>query len=67
MLLLLRNRGDAVGIAADYGLDDRGAGVRVPVESRTFTSQYRPDQFWGPASYRMGIRGSFPGGKTARA
>jgi hypothetical protein len=27
----LRSLGSAVGIAADYGLDDRGVGVRIPV------------------------------------
>jgi hypothetical protein len=30
--------GSAVGIASDYGLDDRGVGVRVPVGSRIYTS-----------------------------
>jgi hypothetical protein len=39
----------AVGIATGYGLDDRGVGVRVPVESRLFfTSPYRPDRLWSP-------------------
>jgi hypothetical protein len=28
---LIRSRDSSVGIATDYGLDDRGAGVRVPV------------------------------------
>jgi hypothetical protein len=32
-----------VGIAAGYRLDDRGVGVRVPVGSRIFSSQCRPD------------------------
>jgi hypothetical protein len=37
-LLLVRSRDSVVGIAAGYGLDDRGVGVRVPVRSRIFTS-----------------------------
>jgi hypothetical protein len=32
------------GIATGYGLDDLGAGVGVPVESRMFSSLSRPDQ-----------------------
>jgi hypothetical protein len=32
-----------VGIATSYGLDDRGIRVRVPVESRIFSSPNRPD------------------------
>jgi hypothetical protein len=35
------------GIATTYGLDDRGVGVRVPVESRIFSSPDRPDRLWG--------------------
>jgi hypothetical protein len=30
------------GIATGYGLDDRGVGVRVPVESRIFSFPRRP-------------------------
>jgi hypothetical protein len=33
-----------VGIATSYGLDHRGVGVRVPVGSRIFSSQNRPDR-----------------------
>jgi glutamine synthetase len=40
----------AVGIAISYGLDDRGVGVRVPVESRTFFSPHLPDRLGGPPS-----------------
>jgi hypothetical protein len=32
---------------ANYGLDDRGAGVRVPVGSRIFIAPYIPDRLWG--------------------
>jgi hypothetical protein len=37
-------RDSVFGIAAGYGLDDRGVGVRVPVESRFFCSPRRPDR-----------------------
>jgi hypothetical protein len=41
------NRDSSVGIATGYWLDDWGVGVRVPVESRIFTSPCRPDRLWG--------------------
>jgi hypothetical protein len=44
------SRGSAVGVAIGYGLDDRGVGVRVPVESKIFFSPRRPDRLWGPPS-----------------
>jgi hypothetical protein len=44
------NRRNEVDIATDYGLDDRGIGFRVPVESRMFISAYYVDRFWGPPS-----------------
>jgi hypothetical protein len=36
------SRGIAVGIAIDYGLDDRGIEVRIPAGSTNFTYLYRP-------------------------
>jgi hypothetical protein len=42
------NRDSSVGIATDYGLDDRGVAVRVPVGSRIFSSPCRLDRLWGP-------------------
>jgi hypothetical protein len=43
------SRDSSVGIATGYGLDERGgAGVRVPVGSKIFTSPYRPDRLWVP-------------------
>jgi hypothetical protein len=55
---------NAVSTATGYGLDGRG----VPVGAKIFSSPRRPDLFWGhPASYPIGIRGSFPGGKAAGA
>jgi hypothetical protein len=59
-----RSRNSAVGIATGYGLDDREAGVRVPVRSRIFTSPYLPDRLWRPPNfYTMGTGGTFPGVK----
>jgi hypothetical protein len=49
-----------VGIAMGYGLDDRGVGVRVLVESRIFTSPCCPDRLWGPPSLLLsGYQASF--------
>jgi hypothetical protein len=39
-----------VGIAAGYTLDDREAGVRVPVGLRIFGSPCLPNRLWGPLS-----------------
>jgi hypothetical protein len=51
MLLHIVLRDSSVGIATGYGMDDRGVGVRVPVESRIFTSRYRPARLWGPIQW----------------
>jgi hypothetical protein len=54
-----------VGIANGYGLDDRGVGVRVPVESRIFSPR-SPDRLWGPPSLLSdGYLGLFPQVKAA--
>jgi hypothetical protein len=58
------SRYNAVGIVIGYGLDDRGVGVRVPVESRIFSSPRRPTGSGAhPSSYPLGTEGSFPGVK----
>jgi hypothetical protein len=58
------SRSSAVGIVADYRLDDRGLGS---LESRIFASPYRPDLLWRPPNIDSGYRGSFPGSKAAGA
>jgi hypothetical protein len=49
-----------------YGLDDRGSRVRLPAGAGNF-SLHRIQNGSGahPASYPIGTRGSFPGGKAA--
>jgi hypothetical protein len=54
-LWLIGNRDGAVGIATGYGLDDRGVGIWIPVESIIFSSLRRPDRLWG----LMGTGSSF--------
>jgi hypothetical protein len=59
----------SVGIALDYGLDDRGSRVRFPAEAGNFSLHHRAQNGSGSqqASYPMGTRSSFPVGKAARA
>jgi hypothetical protein len=56
-------------IALGYGLDDRGSRVRFSAGAVNFSLHHRVQDGSGAhlASYPMGIRGSFPGGKAARA
>jgi hypothetical protein len=48
IILVESTRDSVVGIATSYGLDDRGVGVRIPVESIIFFSPRRPDRLWDP-------------------
>jgi hypothetical protein len=50
----------AIGIATDYGLDDQGVEVRVPVGSRMFTSPCHPERLCGPPSL---LSSGYPGVK----
>jgi hypothetical protein len=52
-----------------YGLDDRGSRVRFPAGAGNFSHHHRVQTGSGThsASYPMGTRGSFPGGKVAAA
>jgi hypothetical protein len=71
VIVLKRARGNIVSITTGYGLDDRGAGVRVPVGSRISTTLYRSDRILGPPKFlSSGYRGggeveSFHGVKAA--
>jgi hypothetical protein len=61
------SRDSSVGIALGYGLYDRGYGVRFPEKAGNFSLHHRVQNGseTHPASYPMGTRGSFPGGKAA--
>jgi hypothetical protein len=57
----------SVGTALGYRLDDRGSRVRFPAEAEIFSLYHLVQNGSGahPASYPMGTRGSFRGGKVA--
>jgi hypothetical protein len=63
------NRDSSVGVVLGYGLDDQGSRVRFPAGAGNFSLHYRVQNGSGahPASYPIGTRGSFPGGKAAGA
>jgi hypothetical protein len=54
---------------ASYGLDDMGSKVRFPAGAGNFSLHHCVQNGSGahPASYPMGTRSSFPGGKAAGA
>jgi hypothetical protein len=56
-------------IALGNGLDDWGSRVQFPVGAGNFSLPHHVQNGSGAhsASYPMGTRGSFPGGKEARA
>jgi hypothetical protein len=56
----------SVGIALGYGLDDRGSRVRFPAGAGNFSQHHIQNGSEAhPASYPMGTRRSFSGGKAA--
>jgi hypothetical protein len=57
----------SVGIALGYGLDDRGSRFRLPAGSGNFSLHHHVQNGSGvhPASYPVGTRGCFLGGKAA--
>jgi hypothetical protein len=63
------SRDSSVGTELGYRLDDRGSRVRFPAGVGNFSPHYRVQNGSEahPASYPMGTRGSFPGGKAAGA
>jgi hypothetical protein len=64
-----KSRDSSVCIALGYGLDNQGSGVRFPAVAGNFSLHHRVQNGSGAhsASYPMGTRGSFPGGKAAWA
>jgi hypothetical protein len=66
-LSFVESRDSSVGIALGYGLDDQGCWVRFSVGAGNFSLHHRVQNGSGahPASYPVGIRGFFPGGKAA--
>jgi hypothetical protein len=62
-------RDSSVGIALSYELNDRGSRVRFPAVAGNFSLYHRVQTgSWAhPASYPMGTRGYFSGGKVAGA
>jgi hypothetical protein len=60
------SRNSSVGIALEYGLDDRGHRVQFPAGAGNFSLHHRIQNGSGahPTSYPMGTRGSFPGGEA---
>jgi hypothetical protein len=69
LLTALKSRDGSVGIATDYGLDDWMIEVRIPAGAANVSLRHRVQTGSGayPASYPMGTRGSFRGGKEAEA
>jgi hypothetical protein len=67
--LKTKSRDSSVGVALGYGLDDRGSRVRFPEGAGNFSLHHRVQNGSGAhtASYLMGTRGSFPGGKATGA
>jgi hypothetical protein len=63
------SRDSSIGIALGYVLEDRSSRVRLPAVAGNFSLHRRVQNGSGihPASYPMGTRSSFPGGKAARA
>jgi hypothetical protein len=63
----MKSRDSSVGMALGYGLDDRGSRVRFPAGAGHFSLHHRVQNGSGahPASYAVGTRDSFPGGKAA--
>jgi hypothetical protein len=65
----VKSRDSSVGMVLGYGLDSRGSRVRFPVGAGNISLHHRLQKCSGahPASYPMGTRGSFSGGKAAGA
>jgi hypothetical protein len=64
-----KRRDSSLGIATDYGLDNRMIGIRIPTRAGNFSLRHRVQtgSEAHPASYPRDTRGSFPEGKAAGA
>jgi hypothetical protein len=62
-----KNRESSIGIATDYGPNDRGSRVRFSAGTGNFPPRHRVQTGFGthPIFYPMGNVGSFPGRKAA--
>jgi hypothetical protein len=69
LLTCNEGRDSSVGIALDYGLNDRGFRFRFLAGAGNFSLHHRVKNGSGsrPASYPVGTRGCFLGGKAAGA
>jgi hypothetical protein len=69
LIQLCKSCDGSVGIVLGYRLDNWGSRVQFPVVGGNFSLHHHVQNGSGahPASYPMGIRDSFPGGKVARA
>jgi hypothetical protein len=67
--VLTKSRDSSVGIALGYGMNDRGSRVQFPAGAGNFSLHHRVQNGSGahPASYTMGTRVSYRGGKAAGA
>jgi hypothetical protein len=66
---IFKGSDSSVVIALGYGLEDRGSRFRFLPRPGNFSLHHRDQNGSGahPASYPMGTRGSFPGGKETEA
>jgi hypothetical protein len=69
LAVVYKRRGGGCDLLLFYGLDDPGFRVRVPAGAGNFSLHHRVQNGTGAhlASYPMGTRSSFPGGKAAGA
>jgi hypothetical protein len=67
LTVTVESRDSSVGTVLGYGLDNQGSRVQFLVGAGNFSLHHHVQNSSGahPASYPMGTRGSFPGGKAA--
>jgi hypothetical protein len=68
-MFMCKSHDSLVSLALGYGLDDQGSRVRFLVGAGNFSLHHCVQNGSGahPASYPVGTRGSFSGGKVAGA